>query len=132
MSEDQMGILKHWGLTPVLCFDADAAGIKGINKTLNMLSDNGIYAKVLPLPNGKDLAETALYYKNALLDYVESHTLSYWEYSLKTPAELYMIQLNEARRKVLPLILNARQSIHDNNDEIIFNEYIYQTFGIRV
>lgn len=133
LSEDHIPVLQRFkDKEIVLCFDNDAAGIKGTASALSLLKQNGIYARILPLEQGKDMADMALEYKQNFMKYIDMHTVSYWEYILKDPAYIYRTQLNELRRRVIPFILDARNSVTDDNEKELFNIYVKDTFGISL
>ena len=78
------------------------------------------------------MADMALEYKQNFMKYIDMHTVSYWEYILKNPAYIYRTQLNELRRRVIPFILDARNSVTDDNEKELFNIYVKDTFGISL
>ncbi len=52
---DQARLLKQWGMEEVvLCFDADAAGLKAAERSLPALLDMGIAVRVAEMPAGHD------------------------------------------------------------------------------
>ena len=53
-TEQQAKYLKRYGDEVYLCYDSDLAGLKATDKALEILKKEGINAKVLPLPSGKD------------------------------------------------------------------------------
>ncbi|MBU5293992.1 DNA primase [Anaerosalibacter bizertensis] len=53
-TEQQAKYLKRYGDEVYLCYDSDVAGLKATDKALEILKKEGINAKVLPLPSGKD------------------------------------------------------------------------------
>lgn len=53
-TKQQAKYLKRYGDEVYLCYDSDIAGIKATNKALDILKKEGINAKVLLLPSGKD------------------------------------------------------------------------------
>jgi DNA primase len=132
LTDDHIQKIKAWGYQPVLCFDADAAGVRGIRSSINKLAEQHVYGSVLPLPQGNDLAEFAQSVRSKLMDYVSSHLMSYWEWTLKEPQQLYAIQLSNMQRKAMPLILSAKKSIQKKEDMILFNQYVRHNFGITM
>ena len=58
-TEQHAKVISRMGLTPVLIFDGDEAGNKGLYKALAYFESLGVYCKIVRLPQGKDLADIA-------------------------------------------------------------------------
>lgn len=132
LSDAQIDLIAARSLISVICFDHDNAGLEGIKKTLNRFSDKNIYGRILLLPQGKDLADTALLYKEKLSEYIKSHMQTYWEYILTKPAESYQLQLREMQRKAMPIIMSAKQSVKTEAEQVLFAQYVRQAFQINL
>ena len=130
LSDAQAEIIKRLNKIPVLCYDSDKAGLRGINSAIDLLESKDIYPRILILPPGNDLADTALEYKESFPEYVESNTTTMWEYILQDTEAEYRARINEIRRQCLPKILRAKKAA--KNDRIVFDRYISDTFGISL
>ena len=131
-SEDHIQIIANMRLIPCFCLDGDAAGQKGIRRATDMLYQHGIVSKICVLPEGKDLADMALELKDELEEYIEKHTISYWEYLLKDTFAYFDSKVNDLRRECLPAILKATESVKDEKEKTIMISYVKARFGISL
>ena len=132
LSDAQVERIQRWQLTPVLCFDNDPAGLKGIRSALEKFLTKNIYGRILVLPKQSDLADTAILYKEKLTEYVQTHMQTYWEYILSPSVKAYQMQMQELKRRALPMILAAKKSVQTEEESIIFSQYIQEQFQIQL
>lgn len=132
LSDDQIRTLLCWKQPVVLCYDGDAAGRKGILAALRELSKQGLYASVLTLPNGVDLADLAIQVRENLVHYMQSHTYAYWRYILDEPGQSFSLRLTAMQRDILPMILDARQSVQTDAEQVLFRTYVRDTFKMEL
>ena len=124
--------IKTLKTTPCFCLDGDAAGQKGIKRAVAMLAEEGVYAKVCVLPDGKDLADLALELREDIEDYIELHSKMYWEYLLEEPISIYNAQLNKAREKILPLVMAASKGTTTPEDRMLMKNFVRERIGIQL
>lgn len=132
LTEDHIPIIKSLKLIPCLCMDGDEAGQKGIRKALKLLAAHNIYAKVILLPQGKDLADMALELDEGLEEYLEKNTLSYWEYLLMPLANEYEKRINKIRMEYMSGITDALGGITSPEDNILMKSYVKEHFGVNL
>ena len=128
--EEHAKFIQKQGKIPCFCLDGDAAGQKATRKKVAMMADMGVYAKVLLLPDGMDMADMANLYKEKLEEYIETHSMPYWQYLLKDKAEEFEAKVNELRAKMLPTILEACDSVKSDKDNMLLKSYLRERFGI--
>lgn len=132
LTEDHIPIIKSLKLTPCLCMDGDEAGQKGIRKALKLLAAHNIYAKVIMLPNDKDLADIALELGDKLEAYLRKHTLNYWEYLLMPKANEYESRINQIRMEYMGEITKALGGTTTPEDIILMKSYVKEHFGVNL
>ncbi len=130
-SQHHVQIIKKLNLVPVFCLDADDAGRHGIKRAVDMLAKEHIYAKVCILPAGMDMADLANKEKFNLEEYIQQHSLLYWQYKLKDITAVFESKVNELRAQYLPDILQASKGINNPTDKILFTNYVGERFGIK-
>jgi DNA primase len=131
-TEEHVMLLKTLKAAPCFCMDGDEAGLKGIARSVELLAAHGIYAKVCILPDGKDLAELSLELKEGIEEWIEDHTMMYWEYLLQEPLRQYEAKLNEERRKLLPLVMKANKGTITPEDRILMKNFVHERMGITI
>ena len=129
-TREHVHLIKALGAAPCFCLDGDAAGQKGTRKAVELLSEAGIYAKVCILPDGKDLADFSLELGDEIEEYIENHTMNYWEYLLIEPTKIYQAKLTEIREKILPAIIAASKGTTSPEDRLMMKSTVKERFGI--
>ena len=131
-TREHVHLIKALGAAPCFCLDGDAAGQKGTRKAVELLSEAGIYAKVCILPDGKDLADFSLELGDEIEEYIENHTMNYWEYLLIEPTKIYQAKLTEVREKILPAIIAASKGTTSPEDRLMMKSTVKERFGITL
>ena len=96
-----------------------------------MFADMGIYAKVLILPDGMDMADMANMYKDELEEYVQANAMRYWQFILSEEATRYEARLNELRAQSLPAIKSALEGVKSDEDNLLIKSYLKERFGLE-
>lgn len=128
---EHANIIKKMNKIPVFCLDGDNAGQKATYKSIKLLAQEGIYSKICILPNNMDLADLANNLQFDIENYIEKHSILYFQYLLKDNASFYDSAINELRLKILPDILEASKSINTEQEKLLFNNFIQERFGIK-
>lgn len=97
-TETHAKMIAKTGKTPVIIFDGDGAGDKGLTKALAYFDALGIYCKIVKLPIGKDLADLSLDLKFGLENYIRNNSITAGYYKIRNiinsyKEKLYTIQL---------------------------------------
>lgn len=132
VSQEQIGLLKRLGMNTVcLCFDGDAAGEEGLRDNAETLAKAGFNVKVLRnLPEGKDIADMARRLKQGFDMYLQANMVPYWQYALENALVEYEAGISDLRRKLIPQIKHVAEIPFAEEDNVVFNSYIKERFGI--
>lgn len=129
-TEGHVDIIKHYGKIPVFCMDGDEAGLKAINRSIELLASHGIYSKVLILPPGKDLADMALELKENIEDYIQDNSITYGNYLIQKEINLYQAKLNELKLKYYPNLKKILTKVPTQEEAKILKTFVKNTIGI--
>ena len=103
-TESHAKAIYKTGKTPVLIFDGDPAGNKGIYKAISYFESLGVYCKIVELPYGKDLADMANEKKFDLERYIKERSLTAGYLQLRNIIDLYQSSLYELKLCTTPKI----------------------------
>ena len=125
LSDNHIGLLKKMGKIPILCFDNDPAGAKGLIKTVDILRSNNISPiKFLPLPEGMDMADAANYFKDGLQKYMVDKTKLYSQHEIGVLLDRVDSRINEILLEYMPSIRNTLKSINDDNEQHLIKNFV--------
>lgn len=103
-TEEHAKIISKTGLRPVLIFDGDSAGNKGLHKALSYFEELGIYCKVVKLPKDKDLADIANEKKFNIEAYIKQQSSTAGYIHIKDIVDEYNSKLYEIKVETIPKI----------------------------
>ena len=112
--------------------DGDEAGLKAIERSAKMLAENGMYCKVLILPDKKDLADISLEQKENIEQYIQENSITYGNYKLNKEMSLYTSKANELKLKYYPKLLNILKQVPDKKEQSILKDYIKEVINISL
>ena len=118
-TEDHAKYIKKIGLTPVLIFDSDKAGEKALIKAMEYLNKEQVYCKIVRLPEGKDLADLSLEYKEHIEDYINTESMTYGYDKAKEVINLYNKELYELKLRLMPKVQHIIENIPESEKETI-------------
>lgn len=118
-TENHVEVIKSLGKTPVFCFDGDLAGLKALKKAIDALAEAGVYSKILLLPDGMDMAELALLYKEKTEEYIVEHAVTYGYFKIKDIISYFDAKTNELKLKLYPDILKVLEDVPGDEQTII-------------
>jgi DNA primase len=122
-TENHAEIIKNLGKVPVFCMDGDSAGLNSIEKSIEMLSDIGVYSKLLILPQDKDMANMALEYKDNLEQYVVDNAITYGYHKIQSIINGYDSKMNELKLQLYPELVRLLNEI-PGDEQYILKEFI--------
>ena len=125
-------MISDIGLIPVLVYDGDKAGLKGINRTLTSLAKFDIFPRIVMLGNKLDLANIAEREQYNLNYFIKSNTSSYDYYLLKDMYDDLNKFKNSIVNKYKDSIALARESVkEDKNAKAILDAKLLNTLGLK-
>lgn len=131
-TQGHIDMIKHYGKIPVFCLDGDEAGLKAVNKAITLLAEQGVYSKILILPNGKDLADMSLELKEDIEEYIQKHSITYGTYIFNQTIGEYNSKVNEIKIKMMPEFRTLLDFIPSEDEKIIIKSFIRNSMGIDI
>lgn len=127
-TDDHALFVQKKKLFPVFAFDGDIAGQKAVFRALSVCKEHKISADVCVLPQDKDLADVALEKQKQLPVFLQLHSIPSWQYELTEVALRYDAELQDIRKRVMPLIKKAMPVTE--NDQVLMKTFVKERFGI--
>lgn len=131
-TQGHIDLIKHYKKTPVFCLDGDKAGSLAVRKAVTLLAEQGVYSKILTIPNDKDLADLSLELKNGTEEYIQKNAITYGNFVLRDIISLYTAKLNEIKLNVLPDMISLLDFVPDQNEKVVLKSYIKNSMGIDI
>lgn len=131
-TKNHVALIKNINKTPVFCMDGDEAGLKSVKKSVDMLSEEGIYSKILLLPEGVDMADLANQYKENTEEYIQEHSITYGQMMIQEVINQYDSKVNELRIKLYPEIKNIVQLITNKDEQKVIRDYVCERMGLKI
>lgn len=112
LSDYNIEQIKKLNMRPILAYDCDGptndatkgAGERATERVNNLFIEHNIYCKILPLPEGSDLADIANEKRNNLKDYVYANCIPYSFMKIKDVINQYTQRLFELKMDFQPQI----------------------------
>lgn len=118
-TDEHAKIVKRLGLIPVLIYDGDAAGLKAMNKTAQLLSEHGVFCQVVVLPQGRDLDNISDELNDYIEDYIKSESRPYGYYMAESLVAEYNSRIYELKLEMIPRIENILKDIPDKEKDMV-------------
>ncbi|MED1125199.1 DNA primase [Bacillus atrophaeus] len=131
-TQHHVALIKNINKTPVFCMDGDEAGLKSIKKAVDLLSEAGVYAKVLLLPEGRDMADLANELREKTEDYIQDNSITYGQMMIQEVINQYDSKVNELKLKLYPTVKQVLQSIPNEDELKIIQDYVYEKMGLKL
>lgn len=129
-TEGHVEMIKHYKKTPVFCMDGDEAGLKAINKAINLLAQAGIYSKLLILPKGKDLCDMSIELGDKIEDYIKDNSITYGNFLIQNSLNSYIAKSNELKMKFLPELNTVLKFVPGEDEKVVLKGFIKNSMGI--
>ena len=85
LTDNQARLLKKYGNSAIICYDADNAGINASKKAINIFKNQGMQVHLVLLPDKMDPDEYVMKYgEEKYREYFESHLMDSTEYLFET------------------------------------------------
>ena len=131
-TEEHAMMIKRSGRVPVFCQDGDAAGQKAIARSVAIMARIGVYAKVLIMPYGLDMADLANREQGNLMNYIRTHSMLYSQYLMKDVIAECDSRIQEILYEMLPRLKDAAAGIQSENERMVINGYVKERFGVDI
>ena len=132
VTDGHVELIKKYNKTPVFCMDGDPAGLQSINKAINKLADEGIYSKVLVLPNGIDMADLANTLKEDTEQYIQDNAVTYGQFKIQDIINQYDAKVNEIKLKLYPEVLKLLKEIPYELERDLIKDYVEEKMQIKI
>ena len=119
LSEYQINVLAKLNKQVIVIYDNDDKGMKTMRKVMPLLESNNISAKLLILPNGKDLAEITLELKYSILDYILDNSITYGYYQIQNSINSFNRDLYDLYYKYSTMFDAIKSSVPKSEQESI-------------
>ena len=119
LSEYQINVLAKLGKTVIVVYDNDDKGSKTMKKVMPLLESNNISAKLLVLPEGKDLAEITLELKYDILEYILDNSVTYGYYQIQNNINDFNKDLYELYHKYNIIFNSVKDSVPESEKSSI-------------
>lgn len=119
LSEYQINVLAKLNKQVIVVYDNDDKGIKTMKKVMPLLEENNISAKLLILPEGKDLAEITLDVKYDIEDYILNNAVTYGYYQIQNSINDFNRDLYSLYYKYSIMFDKIKDSVPDSEKDII-------------
>jgi DNA primase len=84
LTEDQIRLIKRFTPNVTIIYDGDSAGIKASLRGIDMVLEQGMHVRVVPLPEGEDPDSFARSHSSsALMDYLKSNETDFISFKTK-------------------------------------------------
>lgn len=130
LTEEKVEIIAKLNMVPVLCLDNDNAGKKAVQRSLQLLAEKDIFAKVFIIPSGKDMADLANELQEDLEEYISNHAKPYWQYQLDESIDIYDALIVQAKNKVFKKVLDASKAAQTEEEKALMKSYVLERIGI--
>jgi DNA primase len=119
LSEYQINVLAKLNKQVIVVYDNDDKGLKTMKKVMPLLEENNISAKLLILPEGKDLAEITLDVKYDIEDYILNNAVTYGYYQIQNNINDFNRDLYSLYYKYSIIFDKIKDSVPDSEKDII-------------
>lgn len=119
LSEYQINVLAKLGKTVIVVYDNDEKGSKTMKKVMPLLENSGISAKLLVLPEGKDLAEVTLELKYDILKYILDNSVTYGYYQIQNSINAFNRDLYDLYHKYNNIFDAVKDSVPESEKSSI-------------
>lgn len=126
LSENQIQQIAKHKKEIIIAYDSDEKGITTMKKVIPMLQEQGLTTKLIPLPEGKDLADMSMSLKHGIKDYVLTKSMPYSYYLMKDLIEDFNQEYFCIYMKYMSMFKNIIDQAPESEKEIA-TSYINNT-----
>lgn len=119
LSETQIDVLARQNKEVIIAYDSDAKGIATMKKVMPLLESKGISAKLLILPEGKDLADMSMQLKHGIKNYVLDNSITYGYYNVQNAINDFNRDLYNLYNKYNIIFNQIKQEVPESEKNTI-------------
>ena len=119
LSEIQIDVLVRQNKEVIIAYDSDAKGIATMKKVMPLLESKGISAKLLILPEGKDLADMSMQLKHGIKNYVLDNSITYGYYNVQNAINDFNRDLYNLYNKYNIIFNQIKQEVPESEKNTI-------------
>jgi DNA primase len=119
LSEYQIDLLAKYNKEIIVIYDNDDKGIKTMKKVMPLLAAKNISAKLLILPEGKDLADMSTQLKHGIKDYVINNSMTFGYYNIQNAINDFNRELYNLYNKYNIIFENIKLEIPESEKSTI-------------
>ena len=119
LSENQIDVLARQNKEVIIAYDNDAKGIATMKKVMPLLESKGISAKLLILPEGKDLADMSMQLKHGIKNYVLDNSITYGYYNVQNAINDFNRDLYNLYNKYNIIFNQIKQDVPESEKNTI-------------
>lgn len=119
LSETQIDVLARQNKEVIIAYDSDAKGIATMKKVMPLLESKGISAKLLILPEGKDLADMSMQLKHGIKNYVLDNSITYGYYNVQNAINDFNRDLYNLYNKYNIIFNQIKQKVPESEKNTI-------------
>lgn len=119
LSEYQIDLLAKYNKEIIVIYDNDDKGIKTMKKVMPLLAAKNISAKLLILPEGKDLADMSTQLKHGIKDYVINNSMTFGYYNIQNAINDFNRELYNLYNKYNIIFENIKLEIPESEKRTI-------------
>lgn len=119
LSEYQIDLLAKYNKEIIVIYDNDDKGLKTMKKVMPLLAAKNISAKLLILPEGKDLADMSTQLKHGIKDYVINNSMTFGYYNIQNAINDFNRELYNLYNKYNIIFENIKLEIPESEKRTI-------------
>lgn len=123
LSDHQIDLLAKFNKEIIVAYDSDDKGLKTMKKVMGLFDERGISAKLVILPEDKDLADLSMELQHDIVNYINKYKMTYGYYIVQNAIDDFNKELYELYVKY-NVIFNTVLEEAPKNEKIILNKYI--------
>ena len=119
LSDHQMDLLAKYNKEVIVVYDNDEKGLKTMKKVMPLLASKNISAKLLILPEGKDLADMSIQLKHGIKDYVINNSMTFGYYNIQNAINDFNRELYNLYNKYNIIFEGIKENIPESEQHTI-------------
>ena len=114
LSENQINILAKYKKELIVVYDNDSKGTSTMKKIMPLLESKNISAKLLLLPEGKDLADMSIQLKHGISKFVIENCMTYGYYNMQNAINDFNRELYNLYNKYSIIFDEIKKEVPDS------------------